>query len=171
MRLTATRLRALGWTLVTIGAASLIATAISMYLPRAAASGRTGIVFGDGTLGVVRTSHDIACNWPPGTAWPMWQFVPAGGRILIGPGPFWRPSTSDASVTVTSNVTVNYTLKALWVPLWWPGVIGVLGGAALLGLARRLRPMERCPSCGYELRGLQGPHCPECGEVFRGIPA
>ena len=52
------------------------------------------------------------------------------------------------------------------------GVTCVVVGFLALPRRRRLRWYidGRCSSCGYDVRGLEGPKCPECGEIARVRP-
>ena len=47
------------------------------------------------------------------------------------------------------------------IPLWPLAGLSVL--ATIWAWRRRAFPPGRCPSCGYDLHGLEGDQCPECG--------
>lgn len=97
---------------------------------------------------------------------------------------FGRPSVSAApswSVTEHSwpgRAAVYRADFSAW-PLWTlktamrlplaVSIAAALGAWLLVVRSRRLHGPGKCPSCGYDLRGLQpGSHCPECGSPQSG---
>lgn len=88
-------------------------------------------------------------------------------RFGVYPERGWR---STASGTV-GNTGYYYGKGhgAIWFPYWIVTLVFATYPACLIGSNVRLRwrhmkhgAMNLCPSCGYDLRGLQHERCPEC---------
>ncbi|MEN0019855.1 MAG: hypothetical protein AAF747_03115 [Planctomycetota bacterium] len=85
------------------------------------------------------------------------EVATAAGLVLLTPvfsciGPF----------AIVLMLPGNWRLLAFVMP-----VLGMacLAGA-LVSFSGRSRPrhnMHECPSCGYDLTGVEADHCPECG--------
>ena len=84
--------------------------------------------------------------------------------------------TADRSVHETSPYPLRWVGSAMiWWALLYLGLSVALIAAELITTriqrriafrARRLRKLGRCPSCGYDLRGLEfSERCPECGDL------
>jgi hypothetical protein len=152
------------------------AIALGSLWPSAATLGRSGVMLGRGGVGFAWGSGPMKVRWPAGSGWPVWQAGPIAGGVVLPPYAVWRPSAADGVMSLSSVTTIGGALVATppmgssvrlwWLPLWWPGVLGVLVGMLLLHGARAPRP-GHCPGCGYELTGLAGVACPECGGALR----
>lgn len=102
-------------------------------------------------------------------------------RASDGPLPSVRSSLTIGDSVLRYALSSSVLLVAVWTPahfqapLWacavslvvgcvWCGVLALWVGdrARRRAIARR----DRCPDCGYDLRGMTIPQCPECGVVF-----
>lgn len=120
--------------------------------------------------GPVRTWQFFESGWPCTAFWG-WAMTESGlpdardeaGGIVEVPmlrSLSWQIGRIDLPYwPVWSGLAANTTLFAL---AWW----GVIAGPGVLRRGWRRR-RGRCPSCGYDLRGLPREHgatCPECGK-------
>jgi hypothetical protein len=52
----------------------------------------------------------------------------------------------------------------IWIPLWTPWLLAAAGSALLWFRDRPPQPLDKCPRCRYDRRGLPADSpCPECG--------
>ena len=152
----------------TLGALALIwcLFVASWWMKPTAGWSTWGVSFGRGWLGIAWSNGPMGVTAAPSDAWPIWQ-VGSGARLVLAPQAAWRPSTSQASMTVSAGAGTPAitTVDSLWIPLWWVGI--VLTGIAVwpsIRNARRKNP-GHCAACGYDLRGTPHSPCPECGEA------
>lgn len=110
--------------------------------------------------------------------------VYAGSLLIWCPVVHWTRAkirgTVYVSIGLLASVAGAAGLAALWQPLYFAWIVGmiaefVFGGIALILLAwiwwtpPHQRPGATavpCPECGYDMRGQRDCTCPECGNSF-----
>lgn len=118
------------------------------------------------TAGRIEIGHSSGKLSRQSIAWGLQN--PGGySSILTAPGSVWRPSTAQASMTMSFGSggppATTQTLWVLYIPLWPWLTIASASTLALWRLAGRRVLPGHCPRCNYDLRGLTTGRCPECG--------
>ena len=108
-------------------------------------------------------------GWEAGRANRTWEYQ-------TEPGPIRNLLSSDATVDVRfagfrfQRDNARFAdYRALVVPLWAPGLVGMILPAVWLRRRCRARVVPgRCRRCGYDLRATPD-RCPECGTPTREV--
>ena len=136
------------------------------------------VVTGEGRLGVTHRLHVSPVVRAPAGATPaelaVWsqQFGPQSTRQFLGFA-YWR-------IVHTSRAARHGTFymgQERWVLVpYWAVVLATAAPPVVWFVrrrrarrARRAAAMNRCPTCGYDLRA-SGARCPECGTLRREEP-
>ncbi len=107
------------------------------------------------------TSTDIAIGWPF-LAFSM-HGSPNRGHVSGGS----YVGSSSIKVIVWRPRPLGFLLNSTL----WAACLMLLAVPAVR-IARRLRPAWKCPTCGYDRRGLPaGAPCPECGAEANKVTA
>src|SRR5215471_16628059 len=142
------------WAGVLIGAAALLAYVPCAFRTTVVGSPERVMVLGRGAL---------AFYWQPNVngAWYPGMFT---GLDPEADGPrWWRWLPKWIEPGPDGNATTRRTMGELIVPLWMPGLLGLL---CVYWLLPERPPWHTC-ECGYDLRAVPAKEgrrtCPECG--------
>jgi hypothetical protein len=98
-----------------------------------------------------------------------WNSTRVGWTVLAALGAIVAGLFAAVFVNSIENV-VGDIIGSIVAPLVWLIETTLLWRETPAERAERLRSLQKaavvCPSCGYNLTGLQGTRCPECGTLF-----
>lgn len=149
--------------LLVLAALLVVTLGASFFRPTGFAAFHVGARVTRGQLELAWSNADL--GYAP-AGWRLSSPGNANARMLVGPPKWWRPVATKAGMTIGNGTAppMAFTLRALFVPLWWLAIF--CGGASYL-CHRLARSPEagHCKACGYNLAGVRDGKCPECGEL------
>jgi hypothetical protein len=114
-------------------------------------------VIGGGCVRYYHIPFADRARFPSTSEWRFSDATPGGFEWL----PSWKVNSSGTPAPGSS-----LQLEILGLPLWPAAGLFAVLGALLFARAARAGRRGRCPSCGYDHRGLAAAAaCPECGTV------